>query len=322
MAHPALAGVPTWFLPSGDFHEFCSFEPWPAQRFELTQRLATAIHGEVWLAEDRGGPNPGPCVVKKMPTARVLQLTGERFLEDALVEMGVSAFLQKSRSPAGVPDAGTGVVEMRNVFQDATFTYFVSELAAGGELFNHVKDQVRFPEERARQYAAQLIRATAALHAMGVAHRDISLENVLLHGDGTCRVVDFGQAVPVQKSTGELATCASRAGKKAYQAPEMFLGPYDPRPADAFALGVLLFTMVVGSAPWSQALPTDKCWRFIQTHGVAALITAWNQGMPPASRIPELSADLLDLLARLMATRPEDRPALADCLSHAWFAQM
>lgn len=304
----ALLGVPPWYVPPGDFCQYCIFQPWPKDKFEKQKKLADAIHGKVYLyTRDEGGERR-TCVVKKMDNKNVLLRQG--LLEDARVEIGVSAYLTKQRSDL-VP-AVVGVVEMQDVFQDDTYTYFVTELASGGELFNHVKDKGAFPEDEVRRFAKQLFQASLALHQSGVVHRDISLENVLVHGDGGVRLVDFGQAVPVWDRMGKPATYTGRASKQYYRAPEMNSPNYEGRPVDVFAMGVLIFIMVVGTPPWDSAMPHDQRWRYIQANGVAGIIRAWRLG-------GQVSPVLVDLLSKLLAENPENRPTMEGALAHEWF---
>jgi serine/threonine protein kinase len=304
----AVADVPSWFVPPGDFCQYCCFKPWPADQFEKTKKLADAIHGKVYLYKFL--PEDKVCVVKKMENNRVLLLS-QGLLEDARVEIGVSTFLMKQRSDL-LPDAVENIVEMRDVFQDNTHTYFVTELAENGELFNHVKNRGNFPEADAKAYAKQLFRAAASLHRNGVVHRDISLENVLLTGDNTVRFVDFGQAVPVYDDAGQVAKYTGRASKQYYRAPEMYEPNYEGRPVDVFAMGVLIFIMIIGTPPWDLAQPADQRWRYIKQHGIGGIIKAW--------RLQHLvSAPLMDLLTKLLASNPADRPTMDQALAHEWF---
>merc|ERR1712216_613472 len=151
------------------------------------------------------------------------------------------------------------------------------------------------------------------MHANGVVHRDISLENVLLHGDNTVRVVDFGQAVPVWDTlTGRVKMHRGRASKAYYRAPEMYTGEYQGPPIDMFALGVLLFIMAVGTPPWDNATRTDQRFRYIQDHSVGAILNAWGMGAL-------LSAPCIDMLDNLLKELPGQRLTADGAKQHVWF---
>lgn len=81
------------------------------------------------------------------------------------------------------------------------------EYAAGGELFNEVARVGHIDEDHARRIGLQLLLGVKSLHDNGVCHRDLSLENTLLHSDGTIRIIDFGQAGMPHK--GDLEKCDS-----------------------------------------------------------------------------------------------------------------
>lgn len=62
----------------------------------------------------------------------------------------------------------------------------------GGELFTHLRKDLKFSEKRACFYAAQLVEALRVLHVNGIIYRDLKPENVLLDSDGNLKIIDFG----------------------------------------------------------------------------------------------------------------------------------
>ena len=144
------------------------------------------------------------------------------------------------------------------------FLCLVMELGDGKDLFDSVSRQVaagsRIAESDAAQWFAQILQGVAFVHRMGICHRDLKLENVLLHSDGTVKIADFGMSKDFSQSIVETRT---RIGTLAYLAPELFEydgeGPtgYLPEPVDVWALGVMLFIMTVGDYPFG----TDTVFR-------------------------------------------------------------
>ena len=63
---------------------------------------------------------------------------------------------------------------------------------AGGELFNHLKQERMFSEEKARIYGAEILLALECLHANNIIYRDLKPENVLVDADGHLKLIDFG----------------------------------------------------------------------------------------------------------------------------------
>jgi len=116
----------------------------------------------------------------------------------------------------------------------------------GGELFRHLVEVRKFPETTAKFFAAQVALALAHLHSKKIIYRDLKPENVLVGEDGYLLVADFGLAKSVQD--GELAN--SFCGTAEYLAPEMLIGNGHDYTVDWWALGILIYEMVVGIPPF------------------------------------------------------------------------
>jgi serum/glucocorticoid-regulated kinase 2 len=96
------------------------------------------------------------------------------------------------------------LVKMSYVFQDKQKVYFVMNFIRGGELFTHLNNEKRFPEDKARFYAIQIMLSLGYLHKQDIIYRDIKPENILIGDDGYLFLADFGLAKNVKK--GQLAT--------------------------------------------------------------------------------------------------------------------
>jgi len=149
----------------------------------------------------------------------------------------------------------------------------VFELASKGDMFRLLEAQGPFSESRALKYFSQLVAAVAFLHSHGIVHLDISLENVLVDTQDVVKLSDFGvyalfcSVCPhdfcvlsgmartiVTISGSECELLSGTPGKRFYRAPEIVAGKrFDGRSVDAFALGVVLFSMLTGSLPFSDA---------------------------------------------------------------------
>jgi serum/glucocorticoid-regulated kinase 2 len=84
------------------------------------------------------------------------------------------------------------LVGLNFAFQTAEKLYFVLDYCAGGELFFHLGHVQRFPEARARFYAAEITLAIEYVHNLDIIYRDLKPENVLLDANGHIRLTDFG----------------------------------------------------------------------------------------------------------------------------------
>lgn len=103
-----------------------------------------------------------------------------------------------------------------------------------------------FPENQAKFFAAQVAMALGHLHSKKIIYRDLKPENILINDDGYLQVTDFGIAKYIE--AGELAT--SFCGTGYYVAPEMLLGEGHDFNVDWWALGILIFEMIVGITPF------------------------------------------------------------------------
>lgn len=131
------------------------------------------------------------------------------------------------------------------------------ELGDGRDLFAQVAARGRIDESDAAKWFGQILQGVVFVHGMGICHRDLKLENVLLHSNGTVKVADFGMSKDFSQSIVETRT---QIGTLAYLAPELFEdgeAGYSPEPVDVWALGIMLFTMTVGNYPFG----TDHVYR-------------------------------------------------------------
>ena len=134
------------------------------------------------------------------------------------------------------------------VFQSKTRVYFVMPYIAGAELYKLVMKQrrKRFSEKIVKFYAAQIILGIGELHRKGIMHRDLKLENIMVDDKGFIKIIDFGLAKIVQPD--EVAT--TFCGTRLYFAPEMIdLMGYDMA-VDWWAVGIILYEMLIGSYPF------------------------------------------------------------------------
>lgn len=136
--------------------------------------------------------------------------------------------------------------------------YIVMQYAENGSLLQLVRKEKYLPEERAKSYFSQLISAVEYIHGMGVVHRDIKCENIVFDHSNTLKLIDFGFArgnmQPVLAG-GKIKPVLSKTfcGSHAYASPEILKSvPYQPQLSDIWAVGVVLYTMVIGRLPFSN----------------------------------------------------------------------
>lgn len=147
------------------------------------------------------------------------------------------------------------LVGLHSCFQNASRLFFVIELVTGGDLMFHMQRQRRLPEEHARFYSAEITLALSFLHDKGIIYRDLKLDNVLLDSEGHVKLTDYGMCKEGLR-LGE--TTSTFCGTPNYIAPEILRGDDYDFGVDWWALGVLLFEMLVGRSPFDIVGQTDN----------------------------------------------------------------
>ncbi|KAI9022009.1 kinase-like domain-containing protein, partial [Hyaloraphidium curvatum] len=130
------------------------------------------------------------------------------------------------------------------------------EVCPGGGLLKHLLEKgtsgYGLGEDEARRMFRQLVGAVAYLHKRSIAHRDLKLDNLLLDKDMNVKLIDFGMATffdPEKPLTEWM-------GSIWYEAPEIHLEhPYRPDKIDVWALGIILYTLLVSQFPFSITDP-------------------------------------------------------------------
>jgi len=215
--------------------------------------------------------------------------------------------------------------------EDESAFYLLMEMVQGGELQRliHPSDVVKrakqqadvergklagIPHQSAKFYAAAISLPLVYVHRRMVAFRDLKPENVMIDRFGYPKLIDFGLAKPLEQTGGKTYTLC---GTPEYLAPEVILGTGHNQAVDWWALGVLLFEMVVGSSPFLE----KGVDRRKQDHMVIFENIVDNRVSYPR----DMEAGCRDLVKRLLAGKPvtrlgSGRRAHKEYEEHLWFA--
>eukprot|EP00118_Oscarella_pearsei_P006731 m.31002 g.31002 ORF g.31002 m.31002 type:complete len:347 (+) comp31425_c1_seq1:837-1877(+) len=141
------------------------------------------------------------------------------------------------------------IVNMLWSHHDDAFLYMLLEYVPGGELFTYLRTAQRFNTSTGRFYAAEIVSALEFLHTNSIVYRDMKPENLLLDKEGHVKITDFGFAKKLLDRTWTLC------GTPEYLAPEIIQSKGHGFGVDWWALGILIYEMLVGYPPFFDENP-------------------------------------------------------------------
>ncbi len=258
--------------------------------YKISESIGTGGMGEVYLATDITAGRKA--ALKLLP----LRFTGnaerlKRFQQEAHAVVGLNH---------------PNILTVYEIGEDHSIHYIASELIEGETLRQHLtRGQMELIE--AVDIAIQMASALAVAHQAGIVHRDIKPENIMLRPDGYAKVLDFGiaklaeQEVPVTVPKDEAlllveTNLGSVLGTVRYMSPEQASGaPVDKR-TDIWSLGVVLYEMVTGHAPFTGDTPREVMTSILEKEPPA--VTTYNKHTP---------ADLRQIIGKALRKDRKER---------------
>jgi serine/threonine-protein kinase len=257
-------------------------------RYNLLARLAIGGMAEIWLARQAGPKGFEKFVVIK----RILDGLGTD-------PEFVSMFLDEARIAAQLNHPH--IVQIFDLGEEAGAFYIAMEYLPGENLAAIARTGARQGKPMPIAHAVRVIADAAAGLAyahtktgpdgalLGIVHRDVSPQNILVTYDGVVKVVDFGIAKAASRESQTMA--GQVKGKTAYMSPEQARGQMIDARSDIFSLGILLFELVTRSRLFQFADPFD-----------ALRAVASDDPIPLAhERNPEVPASLGLIIARALS---------------------
>ena len=196
-------------------------------------------------------------------------------------------------------------VKLVNHFEDNDKLYLIMELASNGNLYNLIqkskKDKVK-NLELIKKLIIQTIEIIKYLHSLNIIYRDIKPENLLLDKDYNIKLCDYGWATYITPGKFLTVYC----GTPEYVSPEMLKKyPYNEK-VDIWALGVLIFELVFGYAPFASNFNEDRY------NNIKAGKINW-----PNDLNNEYN-DIKDLIEKILKINPKERISLDEIENHSW----
>ncbi|MEV4439867.1 protein kinase [Streptomyces sp. NPDC049577] len=278
-------------------------------RFRLLGAIGTGNMGEVHRAEDlhRAEGDPARTVAVKM----LLRRRSGTLIDAGADRNAVPRFAREVRIMRRLEHPNlTRIVDGGVDEAEGSLPYLAMELLDGETLRDLIEEERQLPLEWATAIGAQIAAGLSAAHTAGVVHRDLKPANVMLTMGGTVKVLDFGMGrIADDPDEPQLTSTGVSVGTARYMAPEQFEAREVTYTADLYALGCVLYEMLAGVPPFTSGSAYELGHRHI------------SQDPTPVGIVrPAVPPELADLVHRLLAKDPAERPSDAAAVRDAFLS--
>ena len=247
-------------------------------RYRNPERIGQGGMGEIYRAED-----------ELLGRTVAIKLLAERYAADEAVR---SRFTREALAAARL-SGQPYTITIFDVGEHDRRPFIVLEYLRGGSLEDRLRRDGAQDPARALEWLEQAAAALDAAHAHGVIHRDVKPGNLLLAGDGTVRVADFG--VAAASGLDSLTVTGTVLGTAGYLAPEQARGEPTTPAADRYALAVVAFELLTGNRPYEADSPTAEAAAHVHAE------------IPSICERGDLPCELDPVFERALAKQPEER---------------
>jgi len=254
-----------------------NFDGWP-KRYVPKEMLIDGHDGVCYLCDDK--------VRKDLVVVKLLKPKYNR----KVTEMEIMADLLHDN-----------VLHLRECIVSSNVNFIVTEYCENGDLCDYVFDRHHLNAEVKRIFK-QIVIGLSYLHQRGICHRDLKVDNIFLDKQLNVKIGDFGAACRFDPNI----KLADRCGTLVYNAPELIKGEryYGDR-VDCWALGIMLFVMLVGALPFDANNDLDLLWQTLRRPRFPA-------------NSPVLTEDVKDLIRLLLEVDSARRATLLIINDHVW----
>ena len=257
-------------------------------RYELLRHIARGGMADVYLARDE--------LLDRQVALKVL------FPEFANDPNFVERFRREAQAAANLNHPN--IVGIYDWGQERGTYYIVMEFVEGRSIADVLRSTGPLHPDRVAEIAVDVAAALGTAHAAGLVHRDIKLGNILISDGGDVKVADFGIATALAANTEtNLTQAGSVMGTATYFSPEQAQGKHLDGRSDLYSLGVVMYEMLTGVAPFVADTPVAVAYKHVQERPV-----------PPSQAGATVAQSLEAITMKLLAKNPANRYPAADDL--------
>ena len=249
-------------------------------RYEVVGELGQGAMGVVYKAKDP--------LIDRVVAIKTINLS----LAQEEKEEYEGRFYQEAKAAGRL--SHPNIVTIYDVGKSGDIAYIAMEFLEGRELRDILNEGESIPLDQVLSIVAQIAQGLAYAHDKGVVHRDVKPSNVMVGRDGHAKITDFGIArmasSAVRTQTGIVL------GSPKYMSPEQVMGRHTDQRSDIFSLGVMLYEMLTGQAP------------FVGENVNAIMYQTLNATPAPPGTMNPIVPDMLNFIAaKALAKGLEDR---------------
>eukprot|EP01097_Dermamoeba_algensis_P005115 TRINITY_DN3257_c0_g1_i1.p1 TRINITY_DN3257_c0_g1~~TRINITY_DN3257_c0_g1_i1.p1 ORF type:complete len:346 (-),score=60.97 TRINITY_DN3257_c0_g1_i1:45-1082(-) len=261
-----------------------------AQRYNFVQQIGKGSFSEIYLIED--------------------QKKGKKYALKHIAKKSYSTcqecqiLLQIQKHPH------KNLIGLKEIHEDEKDILIVLEYVENGSLLNYLSDKHDLSEKKIRKFFTGILDGLQHLHErLGVVHRDIKLENILVTEHEEAKLVDFNLSFFWNPEELQTKYC----GTVVYCAPEIVSGiPYYGPAQDIWSLGVVLYFLLFNSFPFTSEQRDKRAKR----RSIMKHIAACEYSIPTSRRV---SPEVIDLLTSILQLDSAKRPTISEIKKHPWF---
>ncbi len=245
-------------------------------RYVIQSEIGRGAMGVVYKATDS--------VLERTVAVKTVSMT----LEQEGTEKYEARFYQEARAAAALNHPN--IVTVHDVGKSGEVIFMAMEYIEGVELRSLMGEGQRVAVPQAVAIAAQVAEGLAYAHQHGVVHRDIKPANIMVVPNGPAKITDFG--IARRRAASELTQTGMLLGSPKYMSPEQVIGKRADQRSDIFSLGVILYEMLCGAAPFNGENVTALMYQTV------------NFVPPPPGSVNGAVPEMLDFIVAKMLAKP------------------